>query len=121
MPVTYTVSGVVFHDRHFTGHPDGDDEGLAGRTVTLTQLKDGSYALVGLVTTPGDGSYRFSVPQDVRVVPDGVFRVECDPPAGWGATTASVVDAVCTVSAPEVVVDFGESTTQEQQKECVQP
>jgi hypothetical protein len=115
MPGVYTVSGVVFHDRHFTGHQDGGDEGLAGRTVTLTQLKSGVYVPVGQATTPADGSYGFRVGVDARLAPDGVFRVECDPPAGWGATTPSLVDAVCTVSAPDVVVNFGEATDQEQQ------
>ena len=87
-----TISGVVFDDANENGARDAGEAGVAGVTVTF----DNADQLV----TPADGSYTFSG------VLQGEHTVEATVPAGYVATTLTIVD-ISVSPGNEYVVNFG--------------
>ncbi len=87
---TYTLSGTAFLDMNGNGSQDGDEPGISGANVSLSD--------VGNTSTDSDGNYSFA---DVE---EGTYTVSCGAIAGFSATTATSVEFELSADSD---VDFG--------------
>ncbi len=90
-PLPITISGTVFEDVDLDNARDAGEPGLAGETLTLYELAEGTYESTGrTATTDAHGNYRFA-----DVLP-GTYRIVETQPAGYFsvAATAGTVDGV---------------------------
>ena len=90
-PLPITLSGTVFEDLNIDNMQDSGELGIAGVTLTLYELDNGSYVATGkTATTDANGNYKFDgpLPGTYRVVetqPDGYLSVGDTPGTVNGA------------------------------------
>jgi len=79
----HTISGIVYNDLNKQNtHPDSNEPGLAGWTVSLYEDNYGTLTPAGTTTTGADGLYMFP-----GLDKNKYYVVFVDLPAGWQYTT----------------------------------
>jgi uncharacterized repeat protein (TIGR01451 family) len=92
------VGDTAFLDLDADGIEDGEDPGLGGVTVVLTNQDTG--ASTSMVTN-ADGRYLFAA------LPAGNYRAEAVTPEGLGLTTAGAFEFVLSDGESYLIADFG--------------
>jgi protocatechuate 3,4-dioxygenase beta subunit len=86
---TSAISGTVFVDNDGLGHPDSNNPGLAGVTVTLLS----GSTTVASTTTDSNGNYSFSVSP-------GTYTVQITQPTGFSLEGSTTTTWSASVDAP---------------------
>lgn len=99
-----SVSGTVFNDADRDGRRDPGENGLAGRTMQLYSVEDGTAVLMAETTTDRNGFYSFDVADGMG---PGTWRVREVVPSGWQQTTGDPDDTEFTRGGQSDTADFG--------------